>query len=231
MWDDVAALLKNQFTVLRYDHRNHGQSLIESEPFSIDDMADDISSIISKVSTEPVHFVGLSLGGMVGQSLAARYPSLIRTLTVANSSSYYDDLAKKAWNDRIQAVDNSGVKSISKLVIDRWFTPEFLNSSDLAKNKTLEKIQLILESCDKLAYIQSCIAVLNVDTKDTNKKIAAPTLVLYGLKDIATPKTMSEQISVDIKNSILESIDAAHLSAVESPKVFVDKLMRFLVKY
>lgn len=230
MWDDVAGLLKNSFTVIRYDHRNHGKSFAENRNFSIDDMADDISSLIGDLSREPVHFVGLSLGGMVGQSLAARYPSLIRSLTVANSSGYYDDLAKTIWNDRIKAVEDYGIGSISKLAIDRWFTPEFINSTDPSNIEKLQKIKSVLESCDRSAYIQSCRAVLNVDTRKSNKTILAPTLVLYGAKDVATPKSMSEQIAKDIKNSILEDIDAAHLSAVELPKVFVNKLTSFFDK-
>ena len=228
MWDGVVPLLKDQFTVIRYDHRNHGASDTALTSFTIDDMADDVSALIKEIAAEPVHFVGLSLGGMVGQSLAARYPDLVRSLVIANSASYYDDEAKKAWLSRIAMVKGSVLSSISKMVLERWFTPGFLNSPHPADIHALEKIKATLEACKVPAYIESCNAVLNVDTRVLNRQISIPSLILFGTEDVATPKHMSELISRDIRNSKMESIEAAHLSAVESPQVFVNTLLNFL---
>jgi 3-oxoadipate enol-lactonase len=227
MWDGVVNLLKNQFTLIRYDHRNHGTSFTELKSFTIDDMADDVSDLIKEIVSEPVCFVGLSLGGMVGQSLAARYPNLMRSLVIANSASYYDDVAKKAWASRIALVRDSGLSSISKMALERWFTPGFLNSPDSGDIQTLENIKTTLEACNALAYIESCNAVLNVDTRMLNRQISMPSLILFGTQDLATPKQMSELISRDIRMSKIEGIEAAHLSAVESPQIFVDKLLNF----
>lgn len=228
MWDGLVNVLKDQYTLIRYDHRNHGASFTDFEPFTVDDMADDVADLIKETTSEPIHFVGLSLGGMVGQSLAARYPELIKRIVIANSASYYDDVAKKAWASRIEMVKDAGVSSISKMALERWFTPGFLNSVDPADIQALEKIKTTLEACNPLAYIESCKAVLNVDTRKLNQSITAPTLVLFGTQDLATPQEMSEQIARDISTSQLDSIEAAHLSAVESPQIFANRLLKFL---
>ena len=100
MWDEVAARLASGYTVLRYDHRGHGKSDVVPGPYSIEAMADDAAALIGKQTSGAVHFVGLSMGGMVAQQLAVRHPQLVTSLVVANSSSAYDEAARVMWKAR-----------------------------------------------------------------------------------------------------------------------------------
>ncbi|WP_047468017.1 alpha/beta fold hydrolase, partial [Delftia sp. ZNC0008] len=125
MWDGVAQALQDRFTVVRYDHRGHGRSPAIGEAFDMNDLADDAAGVIEALGQGPVHFVGLSMGGMTAQALAARHPALVRSITVANSASYYDEAARAGWQARIATVRAQGVAAIADGAMQRWFTPEF----------------------------------------------------------------------------------------------------------
>ena len=228
MWDEVTQLLSKQFTVVRYDHRNHGDSESSAQDFSVDDLADDVAKVIEGLSIQPVYFVGLSLGGMVAQSLAARYPHLIKACVIANSAQFYDEAAKKMWADRIEKVLKEGVSSISGVAIERWFTPEFLGATDQKKQRRVAGIRSDLDLFDAKLYVLSCAAVAGIDYRKGNENISVPTLVLFGSHDQATPPALSFAIHEAIKGSALAEIDAAHLSAVESPIQFAEIVSSFL---
>jgi 3-oxoadipate enol-lactonase len=104
MWDGVAAVLKQRYTVLRYDHRGHGRSEAVAGPYTIAMLADDAAGIIETHGGGPVHFVGLSMGGMTSQALAAKYPQLVKSITIANAAMYYDEAARAMWAARVQTV-------------------------------------------------------------------------------------------------------------------------------
>ena len=94
MWDGVAAELARAHTVLRYDHRNHGASEVVAGPLGMQTLADDAAElIVREAGGEPVHFVGLSMGGMTAQALASRHPALLKSVVIANSSAHYADQA------------------------------------------------------------------------------------------------------------------------------------------
>ncbi len=229
MWDDVAANLRNRFTVIRYDHRGHGNSEKSRAAFSIDDMADDAALLIRTLSpNEKVSFIGLSMGGMVAQSLAARYPQLLNSIVIANSAEYYDDNARNNWGTRIEAVKEKGIKPISEAIISRWFTPEFINTQKNTPNNLVEEARLALESSDYLSYVLSCSAVSSIDFRVSNTVINIPTLIIAGVRDEATPPSLSRVMHQKIKSSRIIEINAAHLSAIEAPHEFIAALNSFL---
>lgn len=227
MWDGVAELLTSRYTVLRYDHRGHGQSPAPVGPYTMDMLADDAAQLIREHSDEPVHFVGLSMGGMTAQALAAKYPQLLKSITIANSSSYYDDAAKTMWQARVKTVLEQGVSAISDGAMQRWFTPEFRADVDGSGAAVVAALRARLEKTDAPAYAASCDAVSNIDFRTSNTQIKLPTLVIGGIRDEATPMAQSQAIVAAIKGSELETLDAAHLSAVEQPEAFAELLIAF----
>lgn len=228
MWNEVAAILQDHFTVMRYDHRGHGLSEIVSSPFDLYDMTDDALVLIQDVFGEPVHFVGLSMGGMVAQDMAARHPQWIKSIVIANSASYYDDMAKSMWNARIQNVLNSGVSSIAEGAMQRWFTPEFCVDMQNGGADRVRGLRAELEKCNSQSYAASCAAVAAIDFRQSNENISCPTLIIAGERDEATPPHMSETIFQTIAGAQLQSIPAAHLSAVEQPAQFAKLVLSFL---
>ena len=225
MWDGLAELLKHDYTVLRYDHRNHGQSEIVPGALGIDTLADDAADLIRQHSQEgePVHFVGLSMGGMTAQALAVRHPELLRSIVIANSSAHYPDPAP--WQARERAVRADGVAAIADGAIGRWLTPEFTATPRGAALAAALRKQLV--ATDLAGYIASCNAVGAIDFRQSNPRITVPTLVIAGTRDEATTPAMSEAIAAAIPGARLVTIDAAHLSVVEQPSAFAALLTDF----
>ena len=226
IWDEVAALLKADYTVLRYDHRGHGNSSVPSGPYSVAMLADDAADLIAAEASGPVHFVGLSLGGMVAQSLAANHPASVSSIVIANSASWYDNAARAMWQTRIATVREKGVEGIADDALPRWFTPAF--RADAAGSQRVAQMRADLVKTSAAAYIASCEVIAAMDLRDDNERIACPTLVIAGTFDEATPLALSEKIADAIDGAQLETIAAAHLSAVEQPEAFAALLREFI---
>ena len=227
MWDGVAAALKGRYTVLRHDHRGHGQSEAVPGPCTIDLLADDVAGLIKEHSASPVHFVGLSMGGMTAQALAVRHPQLLKSITIANAAMHYDDAARAMWAARVKTVLAQGVASIADGAMQRWFTPEFRADETGGGKQRVAALRLQLEKTDAKAYAASCEAVANIDFRASNGSIQCPALVIGGTRDEATPVALSEAICKSIQGAQLRTLPAAHLSAVEQPAAFADLLVDF----
>lgn len=226
MWDEVTALLKNDYTVLRYDHRGHGQSEVVAGPTSIEMLADDAARLIAEHAAGAVHFVGLSMGGMTAQALAANHPQCVKSIVIANSANWYDDAAKALWQTRIATVRAKGVAAIADGALPRWFTAGFL--ADTAGTARITRTRGDLNRTDSAAYAACCEAIATMDLRASNSRIACPTLVIAGAKDEATPPALSEKMVASISGAQMERIEAAHLSAVEQPEAFTRLVRDFL---
>lgn len=228
MWEAVASMLEQSWTVLRYDHRGHGASPARAGAFTIEDLADDAAALIrSECGGTPVHFVGLSMGGMTAQALAARHPELVSSITIANAACRYDEAARAMWQARIDTVRARGIPAISEGALQRWFTEAFLHDEVGGGAQRARRMRTQLESMSPEAYASACAAVAGIDLEAGNAGIRCPALVIAGSLDAATPPAMSETIARSIPGARLESIAAAHLSAVEQPETFAGLLERF----
>lgn len=226
MWDEVAAQLAPGFTVLRYDHCGHGKSEGVPQAYSIEAMADDAAALIGREVEGEVHFVGLSMGGMVAQQLAARHPNLVTSIVVANSSCRYDDTSRGMWRARIETVLNLGMGAISEVAMQRWFTRDF--RADPHGAQRVAQVRANLERMNPKAYAACCEAVSGIDFALTNPRIACPALVIAGSRDEATPLSMAEAIRNTISGAEFAILDAAHLSAVEKPAQFANLVANFI---
>lgn len=227
MWDGVATALQDRYTVLRYDQRCHGQSPATGGAFTMDHLADDAAELIRQQGCGPVHFVGLSMGGMVAQALAARHSALVRSITIANSASHYDAAAQVAWAARVSTVLAQGMESIADGALQRWFTPEFRADAN-GGSARVAALRAVLVGTAPAPYAAACEAVAGIDLVAGNRGITCPALVIAGTRDEATPPALSEDIARSIAGAELATLDAAHLSAVEQPQAFADTVARFL---
>ena len=227
MWDAVAARLAPQHTVLRYDHRGHGGSAVPAGPYAMEDLLDDAARLIREWSAGPVVWIGLSMGGMVGQGLAIRHPELVRGLVIANSASRYPDAARPLWNERIAKVEQGGLEAIADMVIERYFSAGFRASQpDIVAAYRRQLLQT-----DPAGYAAACPAVRDVDWLDRLASIRCPTLVIAGREDVGAPVALSEAMQQRIPGAELVVIDAAaHLSVVEQPAAFGAAIDRFLAR-
>lgn len=227
LWDGLAASLAGAHEVLRYDHRGHGGSAVPAGPYVLDDLVDDAARVIREWGRGPVVFIGLSMGGMVGQGLAIRHPELVKALVLANTTAQYPQAGKAVMAERIAKVEAAGLEAIADAVIERYFDAPFRASQP----ETVQRFREVLLRTDPAGYAACCHAVAGVDWLDRLGEIRCPTLVIAGAQDVGTPVAMAQQIAQGIPGATLEVIEgAAHLSVVEQPAAFEAAVKRLLAK-
>lgn len=226
MWDEVTQQLVKGFTVLRYDHRGHGGSPMVPGACTIEDLADEAAQLIARETRGEVHFVGLSMGGMVAQQIAVRHPQIVTSIVVANSSSHYDETFRGMWRSRIETALNRGMPAVADTVMTRWFTRAWRDSQ--AGEKRMGQLRAVLEKMEAKAYAACAEGVARIDFFATNPLIACPALVIAGTQDEATPIAMARAICSAISGAELATLDAAHLSAVERPAEFAELVAGFI---
>ncbi len=226
MWDDLAAhLAARQHPVLRYDHRGHGGSAVPPGPYTMDELVDDAARLIREWGRGPVVWVGLSMGGMVGQGLAVRYPQLLKALVLANTTSQYPAAAASVFAQRIEKVEQGGMGAIVESVLERYFSADYRATQPAAVAAARAKV---LRS-DPAGYVATCHAVGQVDWLERLSSVRCPTLVIAGALDVGAPVAMSQAMVERIPGAELLVFDrAAHLSVAEEPAAFTAAIDAFL---
>jgi 3-oxoadipate enol-lactonase len=222
MWEPQVAALSEQFRVLRYDSRGHGSSDVSPGPYDIALLARDVLALLDALELERVKFCGLSIGGMVGIWLAANAPARIERLVLSNTSAHIG--GPELWNSRIEAVRKGGMEALINTVIERWFTPRFRESSPDA----IRRIREMLLGTPPEGYAACAAAVRDMDQRDLLARITAPTLVICGTHDPATPPEHGRFIAERIAGARLVELDASHLSNVEAAVAYNRTLVEFL---
>lgn len=225
MWDALAAALAPRHEVLRYDHRGHGGSAVPAGPYRMDELVDDAARVIREWGAGPVAWVGLSLGGMVGQGLAIRHPELVRSLVLANTTAHYPEAAQAAWAQRIAAVEQGGLEAIADMVMERYFHAGFRSG----RPDALAAFRAALLRTSATGYAATCHAVREVDWLERLPQVRCPTLVIAGALDVGAPVAMSQAIAERIPGARLEVLaEASHLSVAEQPQQFAALVEGFL---
>ena len=227
MWDGLAAELASTREVLRYDHRGHGGSAVPAGPYSMDDLVDDAARLIREWGRGPVVWVGLSMGGMVGQGLAVRHPELIKALVLANTSSKYPEAAAAVFAQRVQAVQTGGMAAIVDSVMERYFSAAFR----AGQPEAVAVARATVLRCDTAGYAACCHAVGSVDWLGRLNTITCPTLIIAGALDAGAPVAMSQAMAERIPGAELVVFEeASHLSVAEQPAQFAQVLRGFLMR-
>ena len=222
MWDSQVAALSGRYRLLRYDSRGHGRSGSPAGPYTIKRLGRDAVALLDALELDRVRFCGLSKGGMVGLWLGANAGDRLERLVIANSSAHVAN--PEVWDQRIATVRERGMAAIVPGVIDRWFTPRFQSGSPEA----VERIARMLRGCPPDGYVACCAAVRDMDQRAHVAGIRAPTLVIGGTHDLATPMDHARLIASTVPGAKLVELDAAHLSNVERAPEFNRHLLDFL---
>jgi 3-oxoadipate enol-lactonase len=222
MWDDQADAFSKHFRLIRYDRRGHGKSAAPKGPYSMEMLGRDVLGILDALNIKKTNWCGLSMGGMVGQWLGANAPDRVDKMVYSNTSSYYPD--KTPWQDRIKQVREKGLGSLVDGNMQRWFTDDFRAKAP----ETLTRMKSIFVTSNVDGYIGCCEAIRDMDFRNTNPTVKAPVLVIVGSKDPATPPVAGEAIQKAIPGAKLASLDAAHISNMEQPKLYTETVLNFL---
>ncbi|WP_296951326.1 3-oxoadipate enol-lactonase [uncultured Massilia sp.] len=225
MWDGLANRLAQDHRVIAYDHRGHGSSDAPPGPYTMAELADDAARLLRELDTGPVVWIGLSMGGMVGQELALRHPALVRALVLANTTSGYPAAAREGWEQRVAIVRERGIEPVADTVMARYFHDAFR----ARQAATVARFRRRLVATDPVGYAGCCDAVGKVDTAARLGAIAVPTLVIAGALDQGTPVSMAQALADGIPGAALTVIeDASHVSAAEQPEAFARAVEGFV---
>lgn len=222
MWDAQAPAFEKQFRLLRYDMRGHGQSSAPPPPYAVPELARDILALADSLNISRFHFCGLSIGGMIGMSLALQAPERLNKLILCNTAPKIG--TPEFWNTRIQTVETKGMKEVAGAVTARWFTPAFQASSP---QNVANAIQ-VLESLDPQGYVGGCTAVRDFDFRADVAQIRAQTLVISGSHDPAATPTDGRGLAEQIPGARYAELNTSHLSSIEDPAHFNQAVLSFL---
>ena len=223
IWDDVVVDYAGAFRTVRYDLRGHGLSDAPPAPYSMDDHVADLAALLDSQRVKGATVVGLSVGGMIAQSLAAKRPDLASMLVLCDTAHKIG--TQETWNARMEAVRTSGLTSIADAVLERWFSTEFRRSrpADLAGYRNM------LTRTPAEGYVGTCATLRDTDLTATAARLTQPTLCLVGEEDGATPPALVRSLSELIPGAAFKTIpNAGHLPCIEQPKLLAGWIETFV---
>jgi len=225
MWNPQMGALNPYFQVLRYDIRGHGGSDVPSGAYTLEQLAKDVISLLDALGVDQAHFVGLSLGGMIGQSLALNDAHRLKSLTLCDTAALVPAEAEPLWQERMDQARAKGMEALSDQTMERWFTPSFLKQN----SKMLLLIRQQLLATPVSGYIGCAEAIRRLNYLERLSEIKVPTLIVVGAEDPGTPVSVSVAMTERISNSKLVILPSArHLSNVEQAEAFNAALLKFL---
>ena len=225
MWDPQIAALKDRYRILAYDTRGHGASEATKGAYTLDLLADDLFFLLKELKIEKTHYCGLSMGAMIGQSFALKYPGMLRSLTLADTTSRYPAEAWPLWQERIKLAETKGMEPLAQPTLERWFTEPFRENSPAV----VDRIRKLILATPVAGYVGCCHAIPKINLTARLKQIECPILVIVGEQDPATPVAMAQEICDNAPGAKLAVLpSAAHLANLEQPEGFSRALGDFL---
>ncbi|MGH8720534.1 MAG: 3-oxoadipate enol-lactonase [Burkholderiales bacterium] len=228
MWDPQIAALKGGYRILAYDTRGHGASEAPKGAYTLEMLADDLKGLFEALGVKNPHYCGLSMGGMIGQTFALKYPGVFKTLTLADTTSRFPPEVGPLWQDRIRIAEEKGMAPLVQPTLERWFTEAFRKSNPAPA----AAIAKLIASTPVAGYAGCCHAIPKINLTSRLKEIKAPLLVICGDQDPGTPPAMSKEIHDNAPGSKLVMIpQAAHLANLEQPAAFTKAMREFLAAH
>ncbi|WP_062012974.1 3-oxoadipate enol-lactonase [Aureimonas sp. AU4] len=212
IWDQLTERLSDRFECLLADMRGHGLSDAPAGPYAIAGLADDTLGLLGHLGWERVHLVGLSVGGLVAQEIAARAPACVETLALLDTAVRIGTAT--SWNERIAAVEAGGMTAIADGVIARWFGADYRSGEPEA----VAGWRNMLARTPSAGYAATCAAIRDADLTERLALIRAPTLAIVGGEDQSTPPELVRATATRIASARLEILPGVgHLPPVERP--------------
>jgi len=224
MWDEQMAALK-AYRVLRIDMRGHGASSATTPPYTLQSLADDVAGLLDHLKLGPTHYIGLSIGGMIGQALALKYAGKLKSLMLCDTRARALGDQAALWHERIELARQAGsVEPLIDTSLQRWFTPAFMQSH----KARVGQVRASMERCSVDGYAGCGLAISSFDFTPQLAGITLPTLVLYGDQDPSTTPEENRYLAAHIKGARLEEIPGLHLPNIESADRFNAIMTRWL---
>ncbi|MCK9511826.1 MAG: alpha/beta fold hydrolase [Pigmentiphaga sp.] len=213
LWDDVVARLAGAHRILRYDLRGHGGSSATPAPYTLAMLADDAVALLDALAIERVHFVGTSIGGMIGQQLGLAHGGRLASLVLAHTAARQP--APRVWHERIAMARRQGLQALAEPAVQRWLTP----AAQAARPELLAHWTARAAAIRVDGYMGCAAAIAGLDFADCLADIRTPALVVSGAQDEAIAPELCLELRRGLPNAAWTLLDpAAHQSALECPE-------------
>ncbi len=223
LWDKLLPLLPQHFRFIRFDKRGHGLSSTPEGPYQITDLVTDTEQFLDLLQIKDSLFVGISIGGMIGQVLASRRPDLISAMVLSNTTAKMGD--STIWQQRIAAIESGGMSSMADMILSRWFSSEFLDSSEAVGWRNL------LEHTSAGGYTGCCHAIAEADLRQSTAALRLPVMGIAGSEDAASPpESVRATINLIPDAQCHVITGAGHLPCVDKPADYAALLGSFIDK-
>ena len=221
VWDAVLPHLPTGLRLIRFDKRGHGLSACPPAPYALADLVADTEALLDHAGIRDCLFVGLSIGGLIGQGLAARRPDLIRALVLSNTALKMG--TPEMWLDRVATIEAGGIEALAGPILERWFSPAFLATD------AVDAWRHMLTRTPQAGYLGCCHAIAGADLTSTTARLTLPTLCLAGSTDGASPAEQVRATAALIPGAAFyEFAGAGHLPCVEQPAGYAARLTDFM---
>ncbi|MEM7732780.1 MAG: 3-oxoadipate enol-lactonase [Pseudomonadota bacterium] len=221
MWDAMLEHLPNGLRLIRYDKRGHGQSSVPTPPYTMGALVRDVERLLDALEVRHAVFVGLSIGGLIGQGLAAKRLDILRGLVLSNTAAKIG--TRDIWQGRIDAIQAAGLEAVADDIMTRWFSRDFLKTGDVEHWRSM----LTRQPVD--GYIGCADAIAGTDFYTPTSGLRLPVMGIAGTEDAATPVDMVRETIDLVPGARFELIRrAGHLPNVEHPKTYADLLTGFM---
>jgi 3-oxoadipate enol-lactonase len=233
MWRLQLPALTEHYRVLSYDMRGHGKTDATGEDltrgYTLEQMADDVANLVAKLGHSRFHFVGLSIGGMIGQVLALRHRKMIdRLVLCCCGTGKANPDQQKMWDDRVAAIMKDGAAGQVESTLARWLSPEFRAAAPETANWVADMIR----GTESSGYIGAALALKRMDISATElETLRLATLCIAGEKDPGAPVQAVRVLRDRIQGARLTVIKGGyHLCNVEKPDDFNEAVLGFLLE-
>jgi 3-oxoadipate enol-lactonase len=227
-WDGLVRLLRDRFRCISYDLRGHGRSPMVPVPFGLDDLVDDLETLRAELGIERAHFIGHSLGGMIGPAYARRYPQHVISLGLLSTAAgrTADDSAKV--KGVVAAMEEKGIPPVLETLKDRWFTPEF---GQKRPEVIANRLKQVIET-DAGVFLNVFHIYAETEMAPWLHEVKSPSLVLTGEFDGGCPPRLNEFIAGELENSELVILEGLrHAILLEAPERVAGPVGAFLAKH
>jgi len=221
IWDLMLPFLPDGLRIIRFDKRGHGLSDCPNGPYEIDTLVDDAAAVADAVGVKDVSFVGLSIGGLIGQGLAAKRPDLVKSLTLMDTAAKIGTAAM--WQERIDALSQDGLPATTDMILDRWFAPALRNDA-----QALAPFRNMLSRTPLEGYLGCCHAIAGADFTASTAALTIPVMGIAGAEDKSTPPHLVEGTTKLVNAPCHVIADAGHLPCAEKPAEVAALITQFL---
>ncbi|UVC08921.1 3-oxoadipate enol-lactonase [Rhizobium sp. TH2] len=223
IWLPLLDELNSEWSILLYDKRGHGLSEVGKLPYSIEDHADDLIGLCRHLGIRKATIYGLSVGGLIAQSVYLKKPELVKKIILSNTSHKIG--TAEMWAGRIADVEEHGIESLADSVMERWFTKDFHQR----RRTDLTGYRNMLVRQDRAGYAATCGAIRDADFTASVSQIKVPVLCIVGDQDGSTPPDVVRATAGMIPNARFEIIEGCgHIPCVEQPAALADILDDFI---